>query len=366
MTDVGRNEAHMARALCLARRGLYSTDPNPRVGCVVVKNDEIVGEGWHERAGEPHAEVHALREAGERAHAASVFVTLEPCCHQGRTSPCTDLLVQAQVGCVVVAMEDPNPEVNGGGLAALKSAGLRVEVGLLREQAEALNPGFVSRMRRRRPFVRAKLAASLDGRTAMCSGESQWISGEAARADVQRWRARSSAILSGIGTVLADDPALTVRDLQVGRQPLRVVVDTHLRTPPTAKLLVQDGAVVIITASNDGERAQRLQQAGAEVVCLSGENGSVDLHELMRHLGVREVNEVLLESGATLCGSLLQAGLVDELLIYLAPTLMGDEARGMFRLPGLERLQDRIELEIKDVRAVGRDWRFIAKVRREA
>ncbi len=356
----------MARALCLARRGLYSTDPNPRVGCVVVKNDEIVGEGWHERAGEPHAEVHALREAGERAHAASVFVTLEPCCHQGRTSPCTNLLVQAQVGCVVVAMEDPNPEVNGGGLAALKSAGLRVEVGLLREQAEALNPGFVSRMRRRRPFVRAKLAASLDGRTAMCSGESQWISGEAARADVQRWRARSSAILSGIGTVLADDPALTVRDLQVGRQPLRVVVDTHLRTPPTAKLLVQDGAVVIITASNDGERAQRLQQAGAEVVCLPGENGSVDLHELMRHLGVREVNEVLLESGATLCGSLLQAGLVDELLIYLAPTLMGDEARGMFRLPGLERLQDRIELEIKDVRAVGRDWRFIAKVRREA
>ncbi|MFQ5754534.1 MAG: bifunctional diaminohydroxyphosphoribosylaminopyrimidine deaminase/5-amino-6-(5-phosphoribosylamino)uracil reductase RibD [Acidiferrobacterales bacterium] len=366
MTDVGRDEVHMARALRLARRGLYSTDPNPRVGCVVVKNDEIVGEGWHERAGEPHAEVAALREAGERARGASVFVTLEPCCHQGRTPPCTDLLVQAQVGRVVVAMEDPNPEVNGGGLAALKSAGLTVEVGLLREQAEALNPGFVSRMRCRRPFVRAKLAASLDGRTAMRSGESQWISGEAARADVQQWRARSSAILSGIGTVLADDPALTVRDLQAGRQPLRVVVDTHLRTPPRAQLLAQDGAVVIATASNDGERAQRLQQAGAEIVRLFGENGSVDLHRLMRHLSAREVNEVLLESGATLCGGLLQAGLVDELLIYLAPTLMGDEARGMFRLPGLERMQDRIELEIKDVRAVGRDWRFIAKVRREA
>ncbi|GMQ90253.1 MAG: bifunctional diaminohydroxyphosphoribosylaminopyrimidine deaminase/5-amino-6-(5-phosphoribosylamino)uracil reductase RibD [Gammaproteobacteria bacterium] len=356
----------MAHALRLARRGLYTTDPNPRVGCVVVAGGEIVGEGWHERAGAPHAEVHALRAAAVRCRGASVFVTLEPCCHHGRTPPCTDLLVQAQVERVVVAMEDPNPQVSGNGLAALRAAGVTVETGLLREQAESLNPGFVSRMRRRRPFVRVKLAASLDGRTAMRSGASKWITGEAARADVQRWRARSSAILCGVGTVLADDPELTVRDLDIGRQPVRIVVDTDLRTPSTAKLLRQDGAAVIVCACNDGERARRLQRAGAEVIRLAGENGSVHLHALMQHLAAQEINEVLVESGATLCGGLMQAALVDELVVYVAPTLMGAEARGMFRLPGLEDMQDRIDLEIKDVRAVGRDWRFIAKLGREA
>ncbi len=353
---------HMAHALRLARRGLYTADPNPRVGCVIAHDDKVAGVGWHERAGNAHAELNALHMAAHNARGATVYVTLEPCCHHGRTAPCTDALIEAEVARVVVAMQDPNPQVAGAGLVALRNADISVDVGLLQAQAEALNPGFVSRMRRGRPFVRAKLAASLDGRTAMASGESKWITGEAARADVQTWRARASAIMCGVGTVLADDPSLTVRAFDIGRQPLRVVIDSKLRTPPSARVLGNDGRVLIVTACADGGRAQALQERGAEVLCLPAENASVDLQGLMRHLAAQEVNEMLLEGGATLCGAMLRANLIDELLLYLAPTLMGTEARGMFELPGLEAMRDRINLRIEDVRAVGNDWRLICRI----
>jgi len=358
---------YMARALRLARRGLYTTDPNPRVGCVLVRDGEIVGEGWHAVAGGPHAEILALQAAGERARGATAYLTLEPCCHHGRTPPCTDALAAAAIARLVVAMPDPNPLVGGKGLEALAAAGIAVETGLMQPQAEALNPGFISRMRRKRPWVRVKLAASLDGRTAMASGESQWITGEAARDDVQVWRARSSAILTGVGTVLADDPRLTVR-LSTGeaRQPLRVVVDTHLSMPADARMLAGGGPVLVITAEDDAGNAARLVRAGAEVVHMPGARRVVDLQALMDELAVREVNEVHVEAGATLCGSLLEAALVDELVIYLAPCLMGSGARAMFNLPGLASMADRIELQVQDVRMVGRDLRVVAHVVRAA
>lgn len=350
----------MAHALRLAKQGLYTTDPNPRVGCVVVNESTTVGEGWHQRAGEPHAEINALRAAGQRVRGATVFVTLEPCCHHGRTPPCSDALIEANPSRVVVAMEDPNPKVAGQGLAALRQAGIAVDVGILETQARALNPGFESRMRRQRPFVRAKIAASLDGRTAMASGESKWITGEAARTDVQHWRARSSAILCGIDTVLADDPSLTVRAFEIGRQPLRVVVDSKLRMPSSAKLLTH-GKTLIVTACDHGDRASRLQQKGAEVLSLPATDGFVDLAGLLRHLAACEINEVLLESGPTLCGAMLVAKLIDELVLYMAPSLMGSDARGMFNLPELRHMADRTTLEIDDVRAIGDDWRIICR-----
>ncbi|MFQ5994028.1 MAG: bifunctional diaminohydroxyphosphoribosylaminopyrimidine deaminase/5-amino-6-(5-phosphoribosylamino)uracil reductase RibD [Acidiferrobacterales bacterium] len=362
MSNSASDLQHMAHALRLAQRGLYTTDPNPRVGCVIAKNDEVLGEGWHVRAGGPHAELHALEVAGNDADGATAFVTLEPCSHQGRTPPCVAALVKACVGRVVAAMEDPSPQISGSGFAALAQAGIPTEVGLLQAQAEALNPGFISRVRRGRPFVRAKLAASLDGRTAMPNGESQWITSEAARADVQHWRARSSAILCGVETVLADDPRFTVRALDIGRQPLRVVVDSTLRTPPSAKLLEGDAPTLIVTAARESSQLGNVCRAGAEILCLPADDGAVDLHALLRHLASREVNEVLVESGAMLTGAMLQADLIDELVLYFAPTLMGSEAKPMFNLPGLEQLTDRIALTIEDVRAVGSDWRFIAKV----
>ncbi len=351
----------MARALTLARRGLYTTDPNPRVGCVIVRDGDIVGEGWHVRAGEPHAEVHALRAAGERARGATVYVTLEPCCHHGRTPPCTDALVQAGVARVVAAMPDPNPQVAAQGVAALAHAGITVDVGVLQAAAEALNPGFLQRMRGGRPWVRVKLGASLDGRSAMASGESKWITGAAARADVQRLRARSSAILTGSGTVLADDPALTVRMPGASRQPLRVVVDGRLRMPPDAQLLAGDGPVLVAAAA-DTPAAAQLRTRGADVVVLPSDAGRVDLPALLVELARREANEVLVEAGAGLNGALLAAGLVDELVLYMAPILMGDRARGLFHLPGLEKLADRVALEVQDVRAVGKDWRIVARI----
>ena len=354
----------MARALRLAHRGLYTTDPNPRVGCVLVQGSQVVGEGWHQRAGEAHAEIHALRAAGERARGATAFITLEPCSHHGRTPPCSEALIEAQINRALVAMPDPNPKVGGSGVAALRQAGIDVEIGLLQRQAEALNPGFISRMRRGRPFVRAKLAASLDGGTAMRSGESKWITGEAARLDVQRWRARSSAIMTGIGTVLKDDPRLSVRTIAAGRQPLRVVVDSRLRMPPHSALTADDGrGVLVATCASDDRHAKPFRAAGVEVLCLPGEQGRVDLPALMRQLAVRGINEVLLESGATLCGAMLHENLVDELVVYLAPCLIGADAQGMFELPVLTRLQDRVRLDIQDVRAVGDDWRIIARVR---
>jgi diaminohydroxyphosphoribosylaminopyrimidine deaminase/5-amino-6-(5-phosphoribosylamino)uracil reductase len=356
----------MGHALRLAGRGLYTTDPNPRVGCVLVRGEAVVGEGWHARAGGPHAEIHALRAAGDRAVGATAYVTLEPCCHHGRTPPCTDALIAAGVQRVVAAMEDPNPRVGGAGLKALQAAGIEVRSGVLAAEAQRLNPGFVMRMRQGRPWVRCKLAMSLDGRTAMASGESRWITGEAARRDAHRWRARSSAVMTGVGTVLADDPSLTVRleadDTGPWRQPLRVILDTQLRTPSDARLLGEPGETLILAGVRDGDREARLQGDGVSIVALPMAGGRLDLAAVMRHLGRMEINEVHLEAGATLSGALLAAGWVDELVIYLASHLLGDAARGLFTLPGLERMDQRIELSRVDIRAVGRDWRITAIV----
>ena len=360
MSFSANDHQHMAHAIQLAARGLYTTDPNPRVGCVIVKDKLVVGEGWHVRAGEAHAEIHALQHAGEQAKGATVYVSLEPCCHHGRTPPCSDALITAQVARVVVAMQDPNPQVAGSGLQQLRDAGIQVELGLLESEAKALNPGFIQRMRIRRPFVRNKLAMSLDGRTAMANGESKWITGEAARQDVQRLRARSSAIMTGVGTVLADDPAMIVRMPGVERQPMRVIVDTHLSTPPSAKLLQESGQIMIMTANSDAALHAPLRKAGAEIVQISDDGHAIDLRAVLDKLAELKMNEVLLETGATLSGAMLEAQLIDEMVIYVAPLLMGDAARGLYRLPHLQQMADRIELDICDVRAVGKDLRITA------
>ncbi len=362
----------MAQAIRLARRGLYTTDPNPRVGCVLVRDGVVVGEGWHRRAGEAHAERIALTAAGDRARGATAYVSLEPCCHQGRTPPCTDALIQAGVARVVCAMVDPDPRVSGRGLRLLRAAGIAVEVGPLAAQARALNPGFIKRMTQGRPYCRCKLAASLDGRTAMASGESRWISSEASRRDVQRLRARHSAILTGVATVLADDPSLNVRlapadlpGLQPGeavRQPWRVVVDSRLRTPPGARLLGLPGVTVIAACARvDSPRGAALAAAGARVMQFAEHHAQVDLRALMAWLAVQEMNEVLLETGPTLAGAALTAGLIDEIVLYIAPHLMGDGARGLFRLPGLEHMEHRIPLRIAEVRRIGPDLRLILR-----
>ncbi len=352
----------MAQALRLAERGLYTTDPNPRVGCVIVNDGVMVGEGWHVRAGELHAEIHALKAAGDQAEGATAYVTLEPCCHHGRTAPCSEALIKAKLARLVVAMQDPHTRVDGGGIAQLREAGIQVDTGLMQEQAAALNPGFIKRMQRGRPFVRCKLGMSLDGRTAMASGESKWITSAAAREDVQRLRARSSAMLTGVGTVLADDPSMTVRLENVERQPLRVVVDTNLSMPSSAKMLSLPGRTLVMTCSDDDGARQRLQQAGAEVSVMPYCSNSVSMDAVLDTLGEMEINEVLLETGATLSGAMLQQGLIDELIIYMAPVLMGDSARGLFHLPGLEKMADKIQLKFSDIRAVGKDWRITAKV----
>lgn len=349
----------MSHALQLAERGLYTTDPNPRVGCVIVKNDNIVGEGWHQRAGEGHAEVNALNDAGLNAKDADCYVTLEPCSHFGRTAPCADALIQSGVKRVFIAMTDPNPRVSGSGINKLKSAGIEVSVGILGQQAEALNIGFCKRMRTGLPYVRTKMAMSIDGRTAMASGESKWITGAAARQDVQKLRARSSAILTGIGTVLADDPALTVRPEgwysdQSVRQPLRVVVDSQNRISNDAKIF-EDNANVLIATAVTNKTFQ-----SAEVCNLPTDNNRVDLSALMAELARREMNEIMVEAGAQLNGALLAAGLIDELIIYMAPKIMGDGARGLFHLPEFTTMAQNIDLQIMDVRSVGSDWRIIA------
>nr|WP_299242671.1 bifunctional diaminohydroxyphosphoribosylaminopyrimidine deaminase/5-amino-6-(5-phosphoribosylamino)uracil reductase RibD [uncultured Halomonas sp.] len=365
-------ESWMARALVLARRGLYSTDPNPRVGCVLVNNDQLVGEGWHQYAGEPHAEINALRDAGEAVRGATAFVTLEPCSHQGRTGPCSQALIEAGVARVVVAMQDPNPLVAGRGIAMLEAAGIAVEVGLLEDQARALNPGFISRMERKRPFVRLKMAMSLDGRTAMASGESQWITGPAARTEVQRLRARSSAIMTGVESIIFDNSRLTVRPEQLNldrdetigvQQPLRVVVDSHLRLPLAAACLSEPGRTLIATCSDNEARREELERAGAQVVVLACEGkGRVDLKALLEYLAQNEsCNEVLLETGATLAGAMLDAELIDEMHLFVAPILLGGEARPLFALPGMERMAQRRALQIDDIRAIGQDWRIIAR-----
>jgi len=360
----------MAQAIRLASQGVYSTHPNPNVGCVIVAQGTIVGSGWHRRAGGPHAEIHALGEAGGKARNADVYLTLEPCSHHGRTPPCADALIDAGVRRVVVAMQDPNPLVAGRGLERLRAAGIDVETGIMQDQARAMNPGFVSRMQRGVPWVRVKLASSLDGRSAMASGESKWITGDAARRDVQRLRARSSAIVTGIGTVLADDPSMNVRleaqqlkGVEPVRQPLRVVMDTKLAMPVQAKMLSLPGDTLLLTGGQDNGRRQALQQAGAEVVAIDGGQGRLEPEAALKLLADREINEVLLECGPTLAGAFLAAQLVDELVLYIAPHLMGDSARGLFHLPGLQQMRDRIALEWLDVRQVGDALRVTVRPR---
>ena len=350
----------MARALRLARKGLFSTTPNPRVGCVIVNDGTIVGEGWHRKAGEAHAEVEALRIAGSAARGATVYVTLEPCSHHGRTPPCAEALIDAGVARVVAAMEDPNPQVAGRGMAMLVAAGISAQCGLLAAEAGDLNVGFVSRMSRGRPWVRLKLAASLDGKTALLNGASQWITGPAARQDGHRWRARACAILSGIGTVRDDDPQLNVRGVATERQPHKVVVDSRLELSPEARVLA-GGNLLLATAVENDSKANALRARGVEVMRLPDGNGKVDLAALMAELGRRGVNEVHVEGGGRLNGALLRDGLADELLLYLAPCLIGDKARGLFDLPELTSLDGKRRLVVRDMRMVGGDLRVVAR-----
>ena len=347
----------MARALQLAERGLYTTTPNPRVGCVIVDAGGVAGEGWHERAGAPHAEVLAMQAAGARTRGATAYVTLEPCHHQGRTPPCDQALIEAGVARVVVAMQDPDPRTAGQGIARLKQAGVTVETGVMECEARLLNRGFVSRVTRGRPWTRMKIAASLDGRTALLNGRSQWITGEAARDDGHHWRARACAVLTGIGTVRDDDPQLTARAVPTSRQPLRVVIDSRLELPLTARIL-EGGGVLVACAVADEKKAARLRDLGAEIVELPNVSGKVELSALMRELGRREINELHVEAGHKLNGSLLNEGCVDELLLYLAPCFIGDHARGMADLPELAELVARRMLRITDVRMISGDVRI--------
>jgi diaminohydroxyphosphoribosylaminopyrimidine deaminase / 5-amino-6-(5-phosphoribosylamino)uracil reductase len=362
MADAADRE-FMGRALQLARRGLYTTTPNPRVGCVVVKDGAVIGEGWHERAGLPHAEALALAQAGERARGATLYVNLEPCSHQGRTPPCADAVIAAGAARVVAAMQDPNPQVAGAGFARLRDAGIRVEHGLMEDEARELNIGFVSRMTRGRPWVRMKIAASLDGRTALANGKSQWITAEAARRDGHAWRARACAVLTGVGTVKDDDPRLTVRDVETPRQPLKVLIDSRLEVDPGARLF-EDGRVLVVAAREDPDRANVLRTRGAEVISIPNAQGKTELMAVMRELGGRGINELHVEAGTRLNGSLLREGCVDELLVYLAPSVIGDSGRGMFALPEMTSLEQRTGLELHAVERIGEDVRVLARVRR--
>jgi len=349
----------MALALQLAERGLHTTTPNPRVGCVIVRDGAVVGEGWHERAGGPHAEVVALQAAGSRARGATAYVTLEPCHHHGRTPPCDEALIAAGVARVVAAMRDPDSRTAGQGMVRLRQAGMAVETGVLENEAQAINRGFISRVTRGRPWVRMKIAASLDGRTALMNGKSQWITGEAARNDGHHWRARACAVLTGIGTVRDDDPQLTVRAVATSRQPLRVVIDSRLELPLTARIL-EGGGVLVVCAVADQAKATRLQDKGAAILVLPNAAGKVELPALMQELGRRGINELHVEAGHKLNGSLLNEGCIDELLLYFAPCLIGDRARGMADLPELADLAGRRKLAISDMRMIGGDIRIMA------
>ena len=358
------DRSFMARALALAERGLYTTTPNPRVGCVVVKDGSIVGEGWHARAGEAHAEQAALDDArskGQDVRGATLYVTLEPCNRHGRTPPCVDAVIGAGIGRVVAAMLDPNP-AQANGAARLRDAGVAVDVGLMESEATELNVGFVSRMTRGVPWVRSKIAASLDGRTALMNGDSRWITGPDARADGHAWRARACAIVTGVGTVLRDDPALTVREVATPRQPLRVVVDRDADTPVDARVFA-DGNALVVTAGSRNDR----WPAGVETLALPNAEGRVDLVALLRELARRGVNEVHVEAGAKLNGALITGGLVDELVVYLAPAVIGDPARGMFECAApLDSLAARVNLDWMSVDRFGADLRIVARVRRSA
>lgn len=369
MSDLAANDArHMARALELARKGVYSTHPNPRVGCVIVRDGETVGEGWHVQAGGPHAEVHALRQAGDRARGATAYVTLEPCSHHGRTPPCADALVAAGVARVVVAMQDPNPQVAGQGLERLRQAGIAVTCPLLATEARALNPGFLKRMEHGQPYIRVKLAMSLDGRTAMASGESQWITGPAARSAVQRLRAQSSAVLTGADSVIADGARMTVRAAELGldaetvelatcRTPLRILIDGRLRVPLNAPFF-QAGPALVVTCADAAAHPQ-YAQGGHELLSLRGDDGRVDLLKLSIELARRGINEVLVEAGASLAGAFARQGLVDEYQLFIAAKFMGSTARPLLDWP-LERMSEAAPLRIIEMTAVGDDWRVIA------
>jgi len=352
----------MSHALRLAGQGLYTTMPNPRVGCVIVRDEQIVGSGWHQKAGPPHAEINALAEAGATARGATAYVTLEPCSHHGRTPPCADALIAAGIARVVMAMEDPNPLVSGRGRALLQQAGISVQTGLLQAEAQVLNAGFVSRMTRKKPWVRLKIAASLDGKTALNNGASQWITGEAARQDGHRWRARSCAVMTGIGTVKSDNPQLTVRHVKTDRQPKKIVVDGRLAIPLDARVL-QDGEETFIFTAQTGnsEKKAALSQMNAQVMVLPDAVGKVDLQKMMVVLAESGINEILVEAGNGLNGALVKAGVVDELVLYLAPHLLGDDAQGMIKLPELTQLEQEKKLEIQDMRMIGQDIRVIAK-----
>ncbi len=354
----------MARALRLARNGMYSAHPNPRVGCVLVLDGKVVGEGWHRKTGEAHAELVALQHAGESAKGATAYITLEPCVHHGKTAPCTDALIEANVAEVVVAMQDPFHQVDGDGLGSLQAAGIGVRIGLMQDEAIQLNEGFISRVTRNRPFVRLKTAASLDGCTAMEDGESQWITGPEARADVQRLRASSGAVLTGIGTVLADDPSLTVREdgfVSEGMQPLRVILDNSLRMPLSARMLALPGNTAVFCVDDSDRTA--LEDAGASIYVVPERNENTDIDAVLEKLAELEINDVLAEAGHTLAGSLLASGLVDELVIYQAPHIMGSRTQGMFNTPTWQQMSQRMALDIVDVRRVGADTRITARPR---
>ncbi len=350
----------MEAAIQLARKGLNTTHPNPRVGCVISQDDHVVGQGWHAQTGGRHAEIHALEEAGDKAAGGTAYVTLEPCSYHGRTPPCVDALIDARIKRVVCAIEDPNPRVSGAGIICLRQAGIQVDTGLLADEAEELNAGFIKRMRLGLPHVRVKLAQSTDGHIALSNGTSQWISGPDARADVQNWRARSDAILTGIGTVLADNPSLNVRLEGHERQPLRVIADSHWRTPVGAGLFDSGGEIMIAGLEN-GSGRQLLSDAGAKCIDLPAFEGRVDLLALLRELAAREINEVQVEAGATLCGELLRLRLVDEILIYQAPVLLGGGALSPFASPRLDKMDDRVHLEWIESQHIGQDMRLRLK-----
>lgn len=350
----------MANALQLARLGLKSSHPNPRVGCIISLDGKMVGSGWHKKTGEPHAEINALRDAGDKTAGATAYVTLEPCSHHGRTPPCVEALINAKITRVVFAIEDPNPDVNGNGCQRLIDAGIEVQSGLMAAQAEELNAGFLKRMSQGRPWVRIKLAQSLDGHIGLANGESQWISGPEARADVQNWRARADVILTGIGTVLADDPSLNLRNDKNARQPMRVIVDSHWRTPANARLLGLPGKV-LIAGLTEIPVPESLTETSAECLGLPASEGRVDIRVLLAELAQRGCNEVQVEAGATLCGTLIQQRLVDELLIYQAPIILGGGAVSPFAAPRLDNMQDRVHLEWMDSRRIGQDQRLRLK-----